>query len=257
MFVATQLVRDAFAAAGAGAVAAGPEFPAPVVLVPGMLGSAGLWDEVVSGLIGSLELRAARIDLDDSIGEMADSVLATAPPRFSLVGHSLGGIGALAVAHRAPDRVARLALVCASGRPANDAQLGAWSAMRERVRADGFAAFIEEFARANVGAGNRADQLLVGKVAAMAREVGPRGFARQLSAQQGRPDSRPLLGAIGCPTLVVSADEDTVCPGELQQELAAGIPGARLVRLKNSGHMAPLEAPVALAEILREFLTGA
>ena len=269
VFVATQLVRDAFAAAAGGAragpvavagsvaVAAGPESPAPVVLLPGMLGSPELWDEVVSGLIGSLELRTARIDLDDSVSELAESVLAAAPPRFSLVGHSLGGIVALAVTHRAPDRVARLALVCASARPPSDAQLGAWNAMREQVLADGFAAFVEEFALANVSAGRRADRQLLDKVAAMAREVGPRGLDRQLSAQQSRPDSRPLLGAIGCPTLVVSAAQDTVCPRELQQELAAGIPGARLALLEHSGHMSPLEAPAALAEILREFLTGA
>jgi 4-hydroxy-2-oxoheptanedioate aldolase len=255
VFVATQLVRDAFA----GAAAVGPrrEPPAPVVFLPGMLGSAALWDEVASRLIGPLELRTARIDLDDTIAEMADSALAAAPPRFSLVGHSLGAIVALAVVRRAPDRVARLALVCASARQASDAQREAWSGMRERVHGDGFTSFVEEFALANVSAGRRADQLLVGKVVAMAHEVGPRGLDRQLRAQRDRPDSRPLLGAIGCPTLVVSAAEDTVCPGELQQELAGGIPGARLALLEHAGHMAPVEAPDALAGLLREFLIDA
>ena len=63
-------------------------------------------------------MRFGRIDLDDSSPEMAAGVLAAAPERFALAGHSLGAIVALEIVRQAPQRVTRLALLNASARPA-------------------------------------------------------------------------------------------------------------------------------------------
>jgi len=263
VFVATQLVRDAFrAAAGSSAgvragaradVRAGTvsgEGAEPLVLLPGMLGTAELWDDVAPILANVAALRFGRIDLDDSIEEMAESVLAASPDRFALAGHSLGAIVALAVARRAPDRVTRLALLNASARPASDVQLAAWGSIEERIRAGQFAAYCAEFARQNLPPARQREDGLCARVEAMARAVGPRGLLRQLSAQRTRPDARPELAAVGCPTVVVSGALDEVCPAALQQELALGIPRARLETLEGCGHMSPLEAPERLATLI-------
>jgi pimeloyl-ACP methyl ester carboxylesterase len=89
----------------------------------------------------------------------------------------------------------------------------------------------------------------------MAAAVGPRGLVRQLSAQATRPDSRPSLAAIQARTLVLTGADDAVCPPALQEELAAGIPGARHVTIEGAGHMAALEDPGAVAAALEEWLT--
>jgi 2-keto-3-deoxy-L-rhamnonate aldolase RhmA/alpha-beta hydrolase superfamily lysophospholipase len=246
VFVATALIHSAFAAAVGGA-AASPE-PEPLVLLPGMLGDASLWDDVAPELRAAP--RFARIDLDDSVPEMAEGVLATAPARFALAGHSLGAIVALAVVRRAPERVSRLALLNASARPASDEQLAAWRALGERAQTD-FDGLAGDFATANLPAG-RPD--LADRVAAMAHAVGPRGLRRQLAAQASRPDSRPELAKIGAPTLVLSGSADGVCPPALQEELAAGIPHAQHVTIDGAGHMAPLEEPAAVAAALTDWL---
>ena len=88
----------------------------------------------------------------------------------------------------------------------------------------------------------------------MAQEVGPEGFSNQQTAIMGRPDSRPGLAAIRCPTLVVVGDGDVLTPPERAEEIANGIPGARLSVIRDSGHLSTLEQPAAVSRGMKEFL---
>ena len=100
------------------------------------------------------------------------------------------------------------------------------------------------------------DAALVALLADMARAVGMEGFVRQQQAAMTRPDSRPLLAHIRCPTLVLCGREDLVVALEAHEELAAGIAGARLVVVEQCGHMAPLERPERVTEALTGWLAG-
>lgn len=228
----------------------------PLVLLPGMLGTPALWEEVAATLVERHRrvVRPARIDLDDTIGEMAETVLVTAPPRFAIAGHSLGGIVALEIVRRAPHRVAALALLNTSARPPSPAQIASWSDQRARLSGGGFVEVAHELASANLPPHRRDDSKLVERVVTMSRELGRSGFERQLAAQASRPDSRASLHLITCPVLVVSGADDDVCPPSLQEELASGIPGSSLLTIPSCGHMSPIEEPDAAAEALEEWL---
>ena len=54
---------------------------------------------------------------DDNMGAIARRILAEAPPRFALAGHSMGGYIAFEIMRQAPDRVAKLALINTQARP--------------------------------------------------------------------------------------------------------------------------------------------
>jgi pimeloyl-ACP methyl ester carboxylesterase len=230
--------------------------PEPLVLIPGMLGDADVWDDVAALLAGHAASQVCRIDLDDSVPEMAESVLAAASEQFALAGHSLGAIVALEVVRRAPQRVARLALLNSSARPASAKQLTEWATLAERTMAGGFPRIARELALANLPEIRRGDSELVDRLQRMALGIGASGFLRQLRAQATRPDSRPGLAAITVATLVVSGALDQVSPCELQQELAAGIAGSRLVIIEAAGHMSMLEAPAALADAMKTWLSS-
>jgi 4-hydroxy-2-oxoheptanedioate aldolase len=254
VFVATLLVRDAFrAAAQSGYGASDPEVSEPIVLLPGMLETAELWDDVAPALRELTSVQFGRVDLDSSVEEIAESVLASAPPRFSLVGHSLGALVALAIVRQAPQRVARLALINASARPPTQAQLDDWQAMADHAR-EGFSELAARFARRNLPEQRQADPELIARVEAMANRCGSPALQRQIAAQQTRGDARPGLTTVEAPTLVISGVSDTVCPPDRQAEIAAAIPGARLERLEHVGHLAPLEAPGEVARLLSEWL---
>ena len=69
-----------------------------------------------------------------------------------------------------------------------------------------------------------------------------------------RPDRTRALPEITAPTLVVVGAEDVVTPPEVARTLAAGIPNATCEEVAGAGHLTPLEAPDALAALIRTFL---
>lgn len=67
-------------------------------------------------------------------------------------------------------------------------------------------------------------------------------------------DGRRDLGRIRAPTLVIAGSEDTVVPLRAKEELAAGISGAQLVVIPRSGHATPSDQPVAFNRAVLDFL---
>jgi len=230
-----------------------PDTRQPLVMLSGMLGDHTVWKAVAAELADVAQPSYVRIDQDDSVASIAASVLAASPPRFALAGHSLGGIVALEIMRQALARVTRLALLNTSAREAASTQLESWAAMTKRTKAGAFREVAAELGRHTLPEASRSD-VLVARNTAMAEAVNADGFLRQLAAQAARPDSRPFLAAITLPTLVVTGALDHVCPPPLQEELAAGIPGARHVVLAEAGHMSPLESPHQVALALRSWL---
>src|SRR5438876_461148 len=92
------------------------------VLVPGLLCSARLYAPQIPTLWQFGPLMIADHRQDDSMAAIADRVLAAAPSRFALVGLSMGGYVAFVIAQKAPQRVARLALLDTSARPETSQQ---------------------------------------------------------------------------------------------------------------------------------------
>ena len=70
-----------------------------------------------------------------------------------------------------------------------------------------------------------------------------------------RPDSRPDLAKIKCPTLVLVGQADQLTPPKLSEEIASGIPNSRLVTSPDSGHLSTLERPDAVNKALVEWMT--
>ena len=69
-----------------------------------------------------------------------------------------------------------------------------------------------------------------------------------------RADSRPSLGAIKVPTLLIRGDHDGITTEAHQEEILAGIPGSRLEIIPDCGHLPTLEKPEATNAILRAWL---
>jgi pimeloyl-ACP methyl ester carboxylesterase len=190
---------------------------------------------------------------------MAERVLRLAPPEFSLAGHSMGGRVAFQVVRQAPKRVKRLALfnTGADAKPAGEA--GVQEEIKRRAlldvaRAQGMRALAMQWLPPMMMAGRTADKPLVDSIVAMLERKTPEIYEAQMLALLGRPDARPVLPTIACPTLLLTGREDTWSPPARHAEMAAAIPNSRLVIVPNSGHMAPMEQPAAVADAMREWL---
>jgi pimeloyl-ACP methyl ester carboxylesterase len=225
-----------------------------LILLPGQLCDEALWAPQISGLADIADMSVADLTLDDNIEAMADRVLAMASPTFALAALSLGGYVALEIATRVPERVSRLALMNTSARPDTEDQSNRRERSVRAARIGTFKGVTPRFLPTILAPENATDPEIAGIVLAMTERVGRRAFERQQAAAMDRPDFRPLLGRISCPTLVIGGRQDQVTPPALQEEIAAGIAGARLATLDKCGHLAPLEQPQAVNRLLRELL---
>jgi pimeloyl-ACP methyl ester carboxylesterase len=225
-----------------------------LILLPGQLCDAALWDAQARALADIADMRVADLTLDDTVEAMAERVLADAPPRFAVGGLSLGGYVAFELVRRAPGQVTRLALMNTSARPDTDDR----SEQRERsVRAARIGAFkgvTPRFLPTILHPDHAADPVMADIVLAMTERVGRVAFERQQNAAISRPDCRPLLPLIACPTLVVGGAEDRVTPPALQLEIASGIANAQLEILEICGHLAPIEQAETVNRLMRAWL---
>jgi pimeloyl-ACP methyl ester carboxylesterase len=227
-----------------------------IVLLPGLLCDHRLY----AGQLPALEARADVLIGDltraDSIAGLAGQVLAEAPARFALVGLSMGGYVALEILRRAPERVARLALLDTQARADTEEGKARRRGLMELAEKGEFLGVAPRLLPLFIGTDALNDPRIVATVQGMAESTGKDAFLRQQTAIMGRPDSRRGLRAIACPTLVLAGRDDQVTPPELQLEMAGLIPDATLVLLPRCGHLAPLERPAAVTRQLMGWLDG-
>jgi pimeloyl-ACP methyl ester carboxylesterase len=223
-----------------------------LVLLPGLAGDREMWRDQLPALAAR---RPAVTDVHmrhATIVEMAAALLARHPGRLALCGASMGGMLAMEAARQAPARIAGLALLGTTARR-EDADM-------RQVREKAIALF-EQDRVAEVIAPNAAlafhprhahDTALLTRYVDFVRRAGAPQLVRQNRAVIGRPDARPHLPAVRCPTLVVCGEDDQLTPLDRSREIAALVPGARLVALPDCGHMLTMEQPGAVnAELVR------
>jgi pimeloyl-ACP methyl ester carboxylesterase len=190
----------------------------------------------------------------DTLAAMADALLAATPPRVALVGLSLGGYVAFEVLRRAPERIARLALLDTTAAGDTEARRAGRLADIAKVEAGGIEALIPELPARWLLPAHVARNELTALMAEMARSVGALGQRNQQRAMLGRPDSRADLARVRVPTLVLCGEQDPVTPVADHAAIAAAITGARFERVADCGHLSTIEQPDAVSRILVDWL---
>lgn len=226
----------------------------PTLLIPGVDCSARLYAGQIPVLWRFGPVTVAAHTRHETIAAIARRVLDDAPPRFALCGLSMGGYIALEIVRQAAGRVDRLALLDTNARddsPEAQEKRRANIALAESGR---FEEAIELVWPMLVHPDRHGDAALKQIHIDMCHDVGAEAYVRQQRAILTRADSRPLLGSIKCPTLVLVGEQDELTPPFLSEEMAAGIPGAKLVKVPHCGHLSTLEQPDAVNAALAEWM---
>jgi pimeloyl-ACP methyl ester carboxylesterase len=224
-----------------------------VFLLPGLLCDEAIWESQSLALSFNAELIIPDFRYVNSIAAMAQLVVAAAPWRFSVAGHSMGGRVALEVCRIAPDRVERLALLDTGVHPrAADEELKR-QALIDLSRREGMAALAARWLPPMLHPDHAG---LLEPLTEMVMRSTPDTFANQQRALLDRPDARMGLSGIRCPTLVLCGRQDAWSPVLQHEEIAESIPRARLVIVEQCGHMSPVEQPAAVTAALLEWLSG-
>lgn len=223
-----------------------------ILFLPGFMCDRHLWDDARNGLEQLGTLHFGDLTRDRTFEAMAERVLAEAPERFSLVGFSMGGFVAREIALMVPERVERLALLNTSARGDSPEQAARKAGLAKAAEGRGFRGLSRHSILSSLHPERQKDEGLVGKIREMADRIGKDGFVNQIGVV--RQNGHDLLGRISCPTLVVWSRQDVLRSLAEAQELADGIPDARLEIVEECGHMLPLEAPEETIRLLAQWL---
>jgi pimeloyl-ACP methyl ester carboxylesterase len=221
-----------------------------VFLLPGLLCDETIWSDQREALGRVAEVIVPDFRYVDSISAMAQIVLDAAPERFSVAGHSMGGRVAIEVVRMSPESVERLALFDTGVHPRAANEESKRGELIELARAQGMAALAARWLPPMLHPDHGT---LLTSLTEMVMRSTPDTFANQQRALLGRPDARSVLSTIRCPTLVLCGRQDTWSPVSQHEEIAAAIPGAKLVIVENCGHMSPVEQPGAVTAALLEW----
>lgn len=226
-----------------------------LLLLPGMMCDAGLWQAQVQEFGGDYRLHHGDITLDRDIAGIAARVLDAAPARFALAGLSMGGIVAMELWRQAPDRIERLALLDTNFRSDTEARRQMRDRQVREARRGELGAILKDELKPNyLAACHRHNHSLLDEVLYMGMRLGEDVFERQSLALRDRPDYSATLATIRCPTLVLCGEEDSLCTPQLHREMASLIPEATLEIIAECGHLSTMEQAPAVNHALRTWL---
>ena len=232
-----------------------------LLLAPGLMCDATSWGPAPAMLPG-FDCRVVDHGMADSLTQMAEQLLANAPERFALAGHSMGGRVALEVMRVAPERVTHLGLFDTGHLPkptgsAGDEEVRKRMALLAIAREQGVRAMASEWVKGMVVPHRLSDRSLIDAILDMFERKTADTFERQLHALIHRPDATPVLQKIQVPTLVLCGELDAWSPPTQHQAIADYIPARpAVVSIADCGHITMQEQPEAVALAMRQWLSA-
>jgi 3-oxoadipate enol-lactonase len=233
---------------------------APVVVLSNSLGATrAMWDPQVPALAeryrvvtydtrghGESPAPAGPYTLDDLVDDVVALLDEVGAARAHVVGLSLGGMTAMRLAARNPERLHRLAVLCTSAKADPQGFLDRAAAARTGGTAPLAPAVVSRWLTPGYAA-EHPD--LVARLEAMIATADDEGYAACCEVVAAL-DLREDLARISAPTLVISGWEDPALPPDHQKLIADGIADAELLTVSPGAHLANLEQPLQVTGAL-------
>ena len=237
----------------------------PLLIVPGLAADPGEWGRcartaatrgpvIVAGVRGQFGEDAGPHPERTTLADLTSDVVALLDDlgieRAHLLGHSMGGVVALDLALRRPERVGALVLVSTTPEA---------SSSRERERAvalvsESVIVPMTEIAGGTAGVSAHPAGENGGSSAPSGWDDPARHRRAAALALATREAQTPFLGQIGAPTLVVVGERDLPALQRGAELLHGWIPNSRLVRVPNAAHHPHRDAPEPFMELVLAFL---
>jgi 3-oxoadipate enol-lactonase len=199
---------------------------------------------------GESPLRAG--DVDGHADDVARTLDSLGVERAIVVGLSMGGYIALALARRHPKKLAGLLLADTKAGPDNEEARKGRVANIERVEKEGVAAVFDAMAPKVFTANT--DPTVIELLRGLAAAQSPLAAQAALTMMRDRPDATNSLSAIAVPTRVVVGSADAATPPSEAEIMARAIPGAALVTIEGAGHFTNVERPEEFNRVLLDLL---
>ena len=231
----------------------------PLVLVPGLMCDHTVWEPLVPFFGADQTCQMVDHRSANSLTQMAQQVLDSAPAKFVMAGHSMGGRVALEVLRMAPQRVAGVALMDTGYLAKIDGPAGALEVSKRLVlleiaQSKGVRAMAQEWVKGMVHPNRLTDHELIEKILQMFETKNSDIFARQLLALIFRKDATDVLKSIRVPTLILCGHQDAWSTPAQHEEMMQFVPHAQLAIIPDAGHMSTMERPLEVANAMNHWL---
>lgn len=226
----------------------------PVVFLPGMMCDLRVFAMQLLEFGRDRAVTVAPVTMGERIEEIASNILDRVPPKFALVGLSIGGIVAMEILRRAPDRVTRLALISTNSLAETPQSAADYEPMIIKLRSGKLEEAVEGLMPPEHIAAGPGRAAVMAELLEMAGDMGPEAIIRQIRALQRRRDYQSVLRRCQVPALVLCGDQDNLTPVKRHTLMSELIPYAKLAVLEGVGHLPTLEAPSATNDALHSWL---
>jgi|TARA_B100000470_G_scaffold188664_1_gene154827 pimeloyl-ACP methyl ester carboxylesterase len=223
-------------------------------MIPGMMCDERIFAPQIEGLSDSIRIIVADISGYSTVHELAAEVLKKSPPKFDLLGHSMGGIVAMEMYSQEPNRIEKLVLMDTNPK----AELEEVKAMRDpqmkAAREGKLVDVMRDEMKPNYLDASDNRESILHTCMEMAKSMGTEVFMNQSKALQTREDQQSTLRLIEVPVLVICGSNDKLCPVERHELMHSIINHSELKIINNAGHMPTLEQPKETTEVLKKWL---
>ena len=213
----------------------------PVVFLPGMMCDLRLFAWQLLEFGRDRAVTVAPITMGERIEEIASNILDRVPQKFALAGASMGGVVAMEMLRRAPDRITRIALIGSNSLAETPQSAAEYEPSIIKLRSGQLEEAVKALMPPEHIAAGPGRAAVMAEVSEMARDMGPDAIIKQIRALQRRRDYQSVLRRCKVPALVVCGEEDGMAPVKRQSLMAELIPYAELAVIKGAGHLPTLE----------------
>ena len=235
------------------------------VLIHGFPLDARMWTDQINGLAGpsrriiAVDLRGhgrspGQSDDNHAMDAFADDVIdlieSLEQGVVDVVGLSMGGYVALAVAERRPDLIRTLALVDTRATADTLEGKAGRDATAAGVLANGRTWLAETLLPKLVADG--ASAIVRGRMRTMIEEQSYETIVADLAGMRDRPDRTAVLGGLSAPVGVIVGEDDILTPPSDAVAMVELCQRGELTVVLAAGHMAPMEAPGPVNQALAD-----
>ncbi|MFI2810480.1 alpha/beta fold hydrolase [Microbulbifer zhoushanensis] len=226
----------------------------PLVMIPGTMCDERLWGSLWPQL-APLQPRHQAIPGGDSVATLVRALAAALPDKpVNLLGFSLGGYLAAALACAHPERVARLFICSNTPCALPDTELKQRRQLLNWVSRNGYGGISDRKIAAMLAPENRGRDDIAAIMRAMDASLGEKALVAQLGATSERADLARELADVPIPVTFCFGEHDALVTRGWLDDLQQRRPDVALREVPGAGHMLPLEQPRPLALEIRRWL---
>ena len=226
----------------------------PLVFIPGMMCDSRLFQPQINEFSQQYMVCVTPASSSNSIENISFEILRYLPSKFTLIGLSMGGILAMEIIKKVPERVMKIVLMDTNYK-SETAEIKSRRLPQIQLVNEGL---LEEVMfqqiKNNYLRKDKQNQEIFDLCLRMANGLGKEIFINQSKALATRKYYKSTLKNIKVPSLIICGEYDRLCPIKVHMEMESLIENSKLEIIPDAAHLPTLEQPAYLNKILCEWL---